>query len=70
MVEAEILDEHARVELVEGVLVEMNPIGAEHGDTVAKLTKHFVVAVAEPLQVRVQGMLEVSASTTSSRTSP
>jgi Uma2 family endonuclease len=60
MVRAEILDENARVELVEGVLVDLNPIGAEHADTTARLTKHFVVAVAEPLQVRVQDMLEIS----------
>jgi len=57
MVRAEILDEHARVELEDGVLVEMNPIGPEHEDTLALLTRHFVAGTADQVQVRVQGML-------------
>ncbi len=60
MAEAEILDEHARVELVEGVLVEINPIGAEHGDTVRTLAEQLTVAVAGRLHVRVQDMLKSS----------
>ncbi len=60
MVEAEILDERARVELVEGVLVTMNPIGAEHGDTVSTLAEHITLAVAGRLRVRVQDMLKIS----------
>ncbi len=35
MVEAGVLQENDRVELVEGVLVEMVPIGAEHDGAVA-----------------------------------
>ncbi len=57
MVRAGILDEHARVELEDGVLVDMNPIGPEHEDTLALLTRHFVAGTPSQVQVRVQGML-------------
>lgn len=38
MVQARVLEESARVELVEGVLVDLNPTGPEHEDVVAWLT--------------------------------
>ncbi len=54
MVEAGILDAHDRVELVDGVLVEMSPIGPRHGDAVEWLTRHFVIASKDAFRVRVQ----------------
>ena len=59
MVESGILDEDDRVELLDGVLVDMTPTGPDHSDVVALLNRHFVVALAPPLQVRVQDTLLV-----------
>jgi len=60
MVEAGVLDEDDRVELVEGVLVEMVPIGPEHDGAVAWLTRHFAAVASEAWEVRVQSTLLVA----------
>ena len=60
MVEAGVLAENDRVELVEGVLVDMVPIGAEHEDAVQWLIDHFAGAAGRTWKVRVQSMLLVS----------
>ena len=60
MVEAGVLDEHDRVELVEGVLVDMVPIGAEHEDALQWLIDHFAGVAGRAWKVRVQSMLLVS----------
>src|SRR3982751_5804347 len=57
MVEAGILDDKARVELIDGVLVEMSPTGSRHEEIVEWLTAHFVPVVGEALRVRVQSTL-------------
>jgi len=57
MVRADILCEHARIELVDGVLVDMSPIGPEHRTAAANLNEHFVLAVAGRFQVQIQDML-------------
>lgn len=57
MVAAGILDESARLELVDGVLVEMSPIGPRHGDVLEWLTVHFVKASGDGFRVRVQDTL-------------
>lgn len=57
MVRAQILEENARVELVEGVLVMMNPIGPEHRSTMKWLNKHFVRACNDRYDVAIQDML-------------
>jgi Uma2 family endonuclease len=57
MVEAGVLDEHDRVELVEGVLVDMVPIGAEHDGATEWLTEHFAHVQGKAWRVRVQSML-------------
>lgn len=57
MVEVGILQEHDRVELVDGVLVDMSPIGLEHDDVVAWLNEHFVRADVPGAQVRVQASM-------------
>ena len=58
MVEAGVLQEDDRVELIDGVLVDMSPPSAEHSAAVAWLTRHFVGAVGER-EVRVQDLLLV-----------
>ncbi len=60
MVEAGVLDEDDRVELVEGVLVEMVPIGAEHDGAVAWLTRHFALAGSDAWEVRIQSTLLIA----------
>jgi Uma2 family endonuclease len=57
MVAAGILDGNARVELIDGVLVEMSPIGSRHADVVEWLTAHFVPPAAGRFRVRVQDTL-------------
>lgn len=54
MYEAGVLDERRRVELVDGVLVELMPAGPEHDASVALLNELLVVAAAGRWQVRVQ----------------
>jgi Uma2 family endonuclease len=60
MVEAGVLDEHDRVELAEGVLVEMVPVGAEHDGATAWLNRHFARVASETWEVRVQSVLLVA----------
>lgn len=54
MVHAGILDERARVELEGGVLVEMIPLGADHGSRMQWLNRHFVKGAGDDVAVRVQ----------------
>lgn len=56
MVGAGVLDEDDRLELVEGVLVEMIPVGAEHDSAVSWLNRHFSRPDA-PWEVRIQSTL-------------
>jgi len=58
--EAGVLDEDARVELVEGVLIDTAPIGAEHEDALEWLIDHFAGAAGRTWKVRVQSMLLVT----------
>lgn len=58
MVEAGILEEDDRVELIDGVLVDMSPISPLHSDLVAWLADHFVGRI-EGAQARVQDLLRV-----------
>ncbi len=60
MVETGVLDEDDRIELVEGVLVDMVPIGAEHDGATAWLTGHFARAQTHAWEVRVQSVLLVA----------
>ncbi len=60
MVESGVLEENERVELVEGVLVDMVPIGAEHDGATAWLTGHFARVATGAWEVRVQSVLLVA----------
>ena len=60
---AGILGEDDRVELLDGQLVDMSPIGPRHALAVDALTKLLVLAVAERATVRVQNPIELDATT-------
>ncbi len=57
MGEAGILDEDERVELIEGEIVEMTPIGRVHASVVARITQLFVVHFSGRAVVWVQNPL-------------
>ncbi len=63
MDEAGVFGEDDRVELVDGEIVEMAPIGSYHNSCVTTLTHIFVRAVAEGVRVQVQGAVQMDEST-------
>jgi Uma2 family endonuclease len=54
MAEVELLAPDARVELIEGEVIDMAPIGSSHGGTAAQLTRLFVWALGEEAHLRVE----------------
>jgi Uma2 family endonuclease len=60
MFEVGVLDEYDRVELVEGVLVDMVPIGAEHDGATAWLNGRFGRVAKGTWEVRIQSVLLVA----------
>lgn len=60
MAETGILDPDERVELIEGEIVEMSPIGARHARCVDRLTALLVPLVTGRAIVRVQGPVLLS----------
>ena len=60
MEEKGILHPEARVELLDGVIIEMSPIGNRHAATVDKFTRDLVLGVGRRAIVRVQGPLWVN----------
>ncbi len=50
-----LFDEDARVELIDGEIVDMTPIGARHQDCVNRLTKILVDQAGDEAVVQVQG---------------
>src|SRR5690606_16285512 len=59
MAEVGLLAPDARVELIEGEIIEMAPIGKEHTSVVDQLTRLFVRAVGDDAIVRVQGSVRL-----------
>jgi len=57
MAAAGVLDENARIELVQGVLIDMVPIGAEHDGAVEWLNEFFLGVRDRSWRVRVQSTL-------------
>src|SRR5438105_9472652 len=55
MVKAGILTEDDRVELIEGEIIKMSPIGKSHAACVDRLTRFFNRAADESVIVRTQG---------------
>ena len=60
MARSGILTESDHVELIEGEIVEMSPIGNRHQAIVDELTHLFVNAVGNRVRVRVQGPLRLA----------
>lgn len=60
MAEVGLLAPDARVELIEGEIIDMPPIGPDHGSVVDKLTHLLVHAVGDHAIVRVQGAVRLS----------
>jgi Uma2 family endonuclease len=60
MLEARILTEDDRVELIEGEIVQMAPIGSRHAGQVNRLTRIFVPAVGDRGLVTIQNPVRLS----------
>jgi Uma2 family endonuclease len=60
MTAAGLFEENARIELVQGVLVDMVPIGAEHDGAVVWLTQRFAGIPDRAWEVRIQSVLLVA----------
>lgn len=60
MAKAGILNEDDRVELIEGEIVEMNPIGSRHAGCVTRLNHLLSQAVAERAIVSVQNPVQLN----------
>ena len=60
MAEAGILHEDDRVELIEGEIVEMSPIGRRHQACVDRLDRLFNRACGPEVQVRTQGPIRLN----------
>ena len=63
MAEVGILTDEDRVELIDGEIVEMTPIGARHGWCVMVLTEFFVKNLADRALVSPQGPLRLGRRT-------
>lgn len=63
MVEAGILSEDDRVELIEGELIEMAPKGDDHESLKDPLVMRLARALPDPLSVSVETTLKLSADT-------
>ena len=62
MDKAGVFCENDRVELIDGEIIDMAPIGSYHAFSVDALTHIFVRAVPEGVRVRVQGPLQMDES--------
>ena len=60
MAEVGLLAPDARVELIEGEIIEMAPIGTDHGSVVDVLTLLMIKAVDDRAQVRTQGAIRLN----------
>lgn len=59
MAEVGLLAPDARVELIEGEIIDMAPIGTDHGSVVDQLARLFIRAVDEQAIVRIQGAIRL-----------
>ncbi len=59
MVRAGILKENDRIELIDGRLITMSPIGSRHAACVDRLTRLFILSVGDDAVVRVQSPIRL-----------
>jgi Uma2 family endonuclease len=59
MAQAGILREDDRVELIQGEIVEMTPIGPRHADCVDRLTSYVARVLGDRVRIRVQGPIRL-----------
>lgn len=60
MVELGVLGKEDRLELVDGVILEMAPVGRPHELRVNRLVRLFILAVPENVEVNIQGTIRLS----------
>ena len=60
MAEVGVLAPDARVELIEGEVIDMAPMGSWHCGTVDWLTEMFCITLREHVNVRIQGAVQLS----------
>lgn len=60
MVEAGVFQEDERIELIDGEIVEMTPVGPGHGASIACLTKRLILGVGERAVVWIQSGARVA----------
>ncbi|NEP74627.1 MAG: Uma2 family endonuclease [Okeania sp. SIO2G4] len=60
MLEAGVLTENERVELIRGEIVKMSPIGIHHANCVDNLTELFILSLAKTVTVRVQNPVRLN----------
>jgi Uma2 family endonuclease len=60
MAETGVLAPDARVELIEGEIIDMPPFGSKHGSVVDKLTRALIRALGDRAIVRTQGAVRLS----------
>lgn len=60
MAEVGVLAPDARVELIEGEIVDMAPIGTDHGSVVDHLARLLILAIGERGITRIQGAIRLS----------
>ena len=63
MVESGILDENDRVELIEGDITQMSPVGGPHANCVDALTRLFAPLAGTDARLRVQNAVRLSDDT-------
>lgn len=59
MAEAGIFSPDSRVELIDGEIFDMSPIGSLHAAVVSRLARDFIVAVGDAAVVRIQDPLRI-----------
>ena len=60
MIQADILTENDRVELLDGEIVEMSPIGSRYAACVDRLNRLFILVLGQQVIVRVQNPIRLS----------
>lgn len=60
MAEVGLLSPQARVELIEGVIIDMAPIGSLHASIIDALTRYFVQAIGDKAVVGIQRPVRLS----------